>query len=86
MKRLTFDGLFCDISKCQETPGGSFCEDGACSQRKVWERLKEYEDKEEQGILEALEEAKHQVDVLQYYKNYRDRLERAEKALRGGAE
>lgn len=25
-------------------PGGSFCEDGYCSQRKVWERLKAYED------------------------------------------
>lgn len=44
MERLTFDGLFCDIAKCQETPGGSFCENGMCSQRKVWERLKEYED------------------------------------------
>ena len=39
MDRLTFEGNFCDISRCQNTPGGSFCEDGACSQRKVWERL-----------------------------------------------
>lgn len=46
MDRLTFEGNFCDISRCQSTPGGSFCEDGACSQRKVWERLKEYEDTE----------------------------------------
>lgn len=44
MERLTFDGSFCDIAKCAETPGGSFCENGACSQRKVWERLKAYED------------------------------------------
>ena len=44
MERLTFEGNFCDISRCQNTPGGSFCEGGACSQRKVWERLKEYED------------------------------------------
>ena len=44
MDRLTFEGNFCDISRCQSTPGGSFCEDGACSQRKVWERLKAYED------------------------------------------
>lgn len=44
MERLTFDGSFCDISKCAETPGGSFRENGACSQRKVWERLKDYED------------------------------------------
>lgn len=46
MDRLTFEGNFCDISRCQNTPGGSFCEGGACSQRKVWERLKEYEDTE----------------------------------------
>lgn len=51
MKRLTFDGNFCDIAMCQETRGGSFCEDGYCSQRNVWERLKEYEDAEEQGLL-----------------------------------
>lgn len=44
MKRLTFDGLFCDIAKCDSTPGGTFCEKGTCTQRRVWERLKEYED------------------------------------------
>lgn len=44
MNRLTFEGNFCDIAMCRETPGGSFCEDGYCSQRKVWERLKAYED------------------------------------------
>ena len=44
MERLTFEGNFCDIAQCTSTPGGSFCEDGACSQRKVWERLKAYED------------------------------------------
>lgn len=54
MERLTFDGLFCDIAMCVETPGGSFCEDGDCSQRKVWERLKYYEDMEEQGRLRIL--------------------------------
>lgn len=44
MKRLTFDGLFCDIAKCDSTPGGTFCETGTCALRRVWERLKEYED------------------------------------------
>lgn len=44
MGRLTFDGNFCDIAQCTSTPGGSFCEDGNCSARKVWERLKAYED------------------------------------------
>lgn len=44
MERLTFDGNFCDISQCRNVPGGSFCEDGACSQKKVWERLKQFED------------------------------------------
>ena len=44
MERLTFEGDFCDIAQCTSTPGGSFCEDGACSQREIWERLKAYED------------------------------------------
>ena len=44
MKRLTFDGNFCDIAMCVEVRGGSFCEDGFCSQRKTWERLKAIED------------------------------------------
>lgn len=44
MARLTFEGLFCDIAKCDSTPGGTFCESGTCTQRRVWERLKEYED------------------------------------------
>ena len=42
--RLTFDGNFCDIAQCREERWGKYCPDGACSQRKVWERLKEYED------------------------------------------
>lgn len=44
MERLTFEGNFCDIVQCSEVPGGSFCEDGACYQKKVWERLKQFED------------------------------------------
>ena len=44
MERLTFEGNFCDIAQCDATLGGSFCEDGTCSARKVWERLKAYED------------------------------------------
>ena len=41
MERLTFEGSFCDIAQCRELP----CPyNGACSQRKVWERLKAYED------------------------------------------
>lgn len=42
--RMTFDGNFCDIAQCREERWGKYCPDGACSQRKVWERLKEYED------------------------------------------
>lgn len=44
MPRLTFEGNFCDIAMCRETPGCSFCEDGFCSQKRVWERLKAYEE------------------------------------------
>lgn len=41
MERLTFDGNFCDISQCRELP----CpRGGSCTQRKVWEKLKAYED------------------------------------------
>ena len=44
MERLTFEGNFCDIAKCDVISGGSYCESGSCTQRKVWERLKAYED------------------------------------------
>ena len=41
MERLTFEGNFCDIAQCRELP----CPyNNACSQRKVCERLKAYED------------------------------------------
>ena len=41
MERLTFDGNFCDIARCKEVK----CPyDTACSQKQVWERLKQYED------------------------------------------
>lgn len=41
MNRLTFDGNFCDIAQCRELP----CQHGGgCTQRQVWERLKQYED------------------------------------------
>lgn len=40
MERLTFEGNFCDIAQCRELT----CPyNGACSARKVWERLKAYE-------------------------------------------
>lgn len=44
VERLTFEGNFCDIAMCNEVRGGSFCENGDCSQRKIWERLKDIED------------------------------------------
>ena len=48
MERITFEGNFCDIAKCQEI----MCPYGKdCSQKRVWERLKHYEDMEEQGLL-----------------------------------
>ena len=52
MERLTFEGNFCDISQCVgEYRMTSWCENGACDARKVWERLKEYEDAEQNGRL-----------------------------------
>ena len=47
MKRLTFEGNFWNIAQCREVRYGSFCEDGYCSQRRVWKKLKRYEDLEE---------------------------------------
>lgn len=41
MNRLTFYGNFCEIAQCRELP----CPHGGnCTQRKVWEKLKAYED------------------------------------------
>lgn len=41
MERLTFEGNFCDIAQCKEVK----CPyDTNCSQKQVWERLKQYED------------------------------------------
>ena len=41
MERLTFEGNFCEIAQCRELP----CPyDGSCTQKEVWERLKQFED------------------------------------------
>ena len=40
MKRLTFEGNFCDIMQCRKLPCPYNC---SCSQREAWERLKAYE-------------------------------------------
>lgn len=75
MKRLTFDGLFCDIANCDSTPGGTFCETGTCTQRCVWERLKEYEDTglEPEEINELLTD-----DVAEVAKMFRKMIESGE--------
>lgn len=41
MDRLTFEGNFCDISQCTAFP---CLYENDCSQKQVWERLKQYED------------------------------------------
>ena len=59
MERLTFDGNFCDIAQCRELP----CPyNNACTQRQVWERLKQYEDSGLSHI--ACEEARKIEDGL----------------------
>ena len=51
MDRITFEGNFCDIAMCRESP----CPyNGMCSQRETWERLKKYEDAEQAGQLVVL--------------------------------
>ena len=44
MERLTKEGKFCDVIECELTPGGSFCERGTCTERRLWERLSSVED------------------------------------------
>lgn len=62
MNRLTFDGNFCDISQCRELP----CPyNNACTQRQVWERLKQYEDSGLSPI--ACKEARKIEDRLSEY-------------------
>lgn len=84
MERLTFDGNFCDIAQCTSTPGGSFCEDGSCSARKVWERLKAYEDTGlEPEEIDMDHEAAEQLRQL--CRDYDlDRLEKLAEADRAG--
>lgn len=55
MERLTFEGNFCDIARCKDVK----CQPNtACSQKQVWERLKQYEDtKRTPEQIEALEAA-----------------------------
>ena len=48
MKRLTCEGNFCDIAKCETEE--SWCK-GSCSHKKVWDKLKQYEDAEADGRL-----------------------------------
>lgn len=42
MKRLTYECNFCDISMCD--PNESHCPKDGCRSKKIWERLKAYED------------------------------------------
>lgn len=44
MKRITFNGNYCDIARCAVVPGGKYCANASCSQRIIWERLKLLED------------------------------------------
>ena len=55
MDRLTFEGNFCEIARCKEVK----CPyDTDCSQKQVWERLKQYEDtKRTPEQIETLEAA-----------------------------
>lgn len=69
MDRLTFEGDFCTIAMCQgEYRMTSECADGPCSQRKVWERLKAYEDTglEPEEIEKAMEDCADTVAKNQF--------------------
>lgn len=74
MKRLTVDTdlSFCDIAKCDFIPGGSFCEDGRCDQRRCYEKLREYERsnlepgklRKAQELLKELKDARQTVELV----------------------
>lgn len=74
MKRLTVDTdlSFCDIAQCSSIPGGSFCEDGRCDQRKCYERLREYERsglepetvQKARALLDGLKDARQTMDLV----------------------
>lgn len=74
MKRLTVDTelSFCDIAQCDSIPGGSFCEDGRCDQRRCYEKLREYERSDlepetlqkAQGLLKELKDARQTVELM----------------------
>lgn len=74
MKRLTVDTdlSFCDIAQCDSIPGGSFCEDGRCDQRRCYEKLREYERsdlepetlRKAQGLLKELKDARQTVELM----------------------
>lgn len=74
MKRLTVDTdlSFCDIAQCDSIPGGSFCEDGRCDQRRCYEKLREYERsnlepealRKAQELLKELKDAREIVELV----------------------
>lgn len=73
MGRLTFDGNFCDIVQCLELP----CPYNNCTQRQVWERLKQYEDTARglirssvKPITEARQAIKKLEEKEQEYENH----------------
>lgn len=53
-------------------PGGSFCEDGRCDQRRCYEKLREYERSDlepetlqkAQGLLKELKDARQTVELM----------------------
>lgn len=79
MNRLTFDGNFCDISQCRELP----CPHGGnCTQRKVWEKLKAYEDI---GLEpEQCENAKNIIELA--FSDDMSKVERIRKLLKADKE
>ena len=79
--RLTFDGNFCDIAKCREERWGKYCPDGACSQRKVWERLKEYEDTT-MSPTDVQEYKKFEDELIASEMTFNELLARASPGLR----
>ena len=69
-ERLTFDGNFCEIARCLENRWGKHCPDGSCSQRKVWERLKQYEDSDAVEVVRCKDCKHRDNELIKMYNDY----------------
>lgn len=62
MERLTIDGNFCDIAQCTDFECAA-TKEVSCDPRRVYERLREYEDAEQEGRVVVLPSIADDIDA-----------------------